>query len=60
MAIMIEKDIRYLPLVSHDTGVVVGMISIKDCVKIVIAEKEHTIKVLTNFALGSTGNFVVD
>ena len=60
MAIMIKKDIRHLPLVSDDTGVVVGMISIKDCVKIVIEEKEETIQVLTNFALGKTGNFVVD
>ena len=60
MTLMIQKDIRHLPLVSDATGILVGMISIKDCVKIVMEEQEETIQILTNFAMGKTGNFVVD
>lgn len=60
MTIMIKKDIRHLPLVSDADGTLVGMISIKDCVKLVIHQKEETIQILTNFAMGKSGNFVVD
>lgn len=60
MSIMIKRDIRHLPIVSDATGVLLGMISIKDCVKTVIDEKEETIHILSNFALGKTGTFVVD
>mmetsp|Transcript_6945 Transcript_6945/g.10544 ORF Transcript_6945/g.10544 Transcript_6945/m.10544 type:complete len:182 (+) Transcript_6945:138-683(+) len=56
MAKMLTKDIRHLPLVGND-GNVVGMISIKDLVKTVVQEKEDTIKVLTNFALGRGGHY---
>jgi len=53
---MISKDIRHLPMLGDD-GKVVGMLSIKDLVKGVIAEKEKTIKVLSDFALGKGGNY---
>jgi CBS domain-containing protein len=47
-------DIRHLPLVSEE-GKVMGMISIKDLVKTLVQEKEQTIKVLSDFALGKGG-----
>jgi len=53
---MVGKDIRHLPLLDDD-GKVVGMLSIKDLVKGVLAEKEKTIKVLSDFALGKGGHF---
>lgn len=56
---MLTKDIRHLPLVD-DKEKVVGMISIKDLVKTVVAEKEETIKVLSDFALGKGGHFGSD
>ena len=59
MAIMIKNDIRHLPIVSQ-TGDLVGMISIKDCIKIIVAEQEQMIDKLSKFAMGKTGNFVVD
>ena len=51
---MLNSDIRHLPLVSDD-GELKGMISIKDLVKTTIKEKEQTIKVLSDFALGKGG-----
>jgi len=56
MAKMLTKDIRHLPLLD-DTGKVIGMLSIKDLVKSVMAEKEKTIKILSDFALGKGGHF---
>lgn len=56
MTKMLNKDIRHLPVVGTDGGVV-GMISIKDLVKTVVQEKEHTIRVLSDFALGKGGNY---
>jgi CBS domain-containing protein len=53
---MLASDIRHLPLVSK-TGELKGMISIKDLVKTAIKEKETTIKVLSDFALGKGGHF---
>lgn len=50
------QDIRHLPLVD-DQGDVVGLISIKDLVKTAIQERENTIKVLSDFALGKGGHF---
>jgi signal-transduction protein with cAMP-binding, CBS, and nucleotidyltransferase domain len=61
MSLMLRKDFRHLPVVSRsEDKVVVGMISIKDCVKTVVDSKEETIHVLQNFALGKSGTFVVD
>jgi len=56
---MLSKDIRHLPL-TDDKEKVVGLISIKDLVKTVVAEKEETIKVLSDFALGKGGHFGSD
>lgn len=53
---MMAKGIRHLPIVDSQKHVK-GMISIKDLVKTVISEKEETIKVLSNFALGKGGHF---
>lgn len=53
---MMAKGIRHLPIVD-DKDTVVGMISIKDLVKTVVEEKEQTIKVLSDFALGKGGHF---
>lgn len=56
---MLSRDIRHLPLVDEKENVV-GMISIKDLVRTVVAEKEQTIKVLSDFALGRGGHFGSD
>lgn len=53
---MMSKGIRHLPIVD-DNDKVIGMISIKDLVKTVVADKEKTIKVLSDFALGRGGHF---
>ena len=59
MTIMMDRDIRHLPVVDSE-GVVVGLISIKDCVKMVLKHQEETIQVLKDFAMGKSGTFVVD
>ena len=56
---MLSGDIRHLPLID-DTDKCVGLISIKDLVKTVVQEKEQTIKVLSDFALGRGGHFGSD
>mmetsp|Transcript_13165 Transcript_13165/g.17230 ORF Transcript_13165/g.17230 Transcript_13165/m.17230 type:complete len:187 (-) Transcript_13165:126-686(-) len=53
---MMSKGIRHLPIVDADKAVI-GMISIKDLVATVVKEKEATIKVLSDFALGKGGHF---
>ena len=53
---MMSKGIRHLPIVD-DSDSIVGMVSIKDLVKTVVQEKEDTIKVLSDFALGKGGHF---
>eukprot|EP00536_Pseudo-nitzschia_multiseries_P004012 jgi/Psemu1/187088/e_gw1.64.72.1 len=55
---MLASDIRHLPLV--EDGELKGMVSIKDLVKTTIQEKEDTIKVLSDFALGKGGHFGSD
>jgi len=61
MELMLEKNIRHLPLVKEKGGLdVVGLISIMDCVDMVLDHQEETIHVLSNFALGKSGHFVVD
>ena len=59
METMMEHDIRHLPVLNEE-GSVVGMLSIKDCAKAVLAEKEQCIETLSNFAMGRGGTFVVD
>ena len=56
MAKMLSKDIRHLPLLDDD-GAVIGMLSVKDLVKTLVLEKDETIKVLSDFALGKGGHF---
>jgi len=48
---MLSKDTRHLPMVDAD-GKICGMLSIKDLVRSVLAEKEKTIQSLSDFALG--------
>jgi signal-transduction protein with cAMP-binding, CBS, and nucleotidyltransferase domain len=55
---MLASDIRHLPLVEN--GELLGMLSIKDLVKTTIKEKEETIKVLSDFALGKGGHYGSD
>lgn len=59
MTKMLSKDIRHLPLLDDD-GVVIGMLSVKDLVKTLVQEKDDTIKVLSDFALGKGGHFGSD
>lgn len=53
---MLTKDIRHLPLLDKDEKVI-GMLSVKDLVKEMVAEKEKTIKMLSDFALGKGAAF---
>lgn len=53
---MLSKGIRHLPLLDDD-GNVIGMLSVKDLVKTLVKEKDQTIKVLSDFALGKGGHF---
>jgi len=56
---MLSKDIRHLPLLDPE-GNCVGMLSVKDIVKELVAEKDKTINVLSDFALGKGGHFGSD
>jgi len=56
---MLSRDIRHLPILDESSKVV-GLISIKDLVKTVVKEKEETIKILSDFALGKGGHFGSD
>jgi len=51
MEIMNKKHIRHLPVLEVQN--LVGMITIRDAIKAVISEKEHTIKQLENYITGS-------
>jgi CBS domain-containing protein len=52
MKVMTEKHIRHLPII--DKGKVVGMITIGDIVKEIMAMQESTIKSLENFISGQS------
>ena len=56
---MLTRDIRHLPLL-NDENKCVGMLSIKDLIKEVVAERNRTIQDLSNFALGKGGHFIAD
>jgi len=51
MALMTEKRIRHLPVLVEDQ--VIGVVSIGDLVKAVIAEKDFLIKQLENYITGT-------
>ncbi|HEX6634372.1 MAG TPA: CBS domain-containing protein [Usitatibacter sp.] len=50
MALMVEKQIRHLPVV--DEGRVVGMVSIRDIVGDIIADQDFTIEQLEHYISG--------
>src|SRR5450756_840889 len=54
MILMTDLHIRHLPVV--DNGVLVGLISIGDLVKELIAERDGTIRGLENYILGTDYN----
>lgn len=56
---MMNHGVRHLPIVDSNKAVI-GMVSIKDLVKTVVKEKEKTIKVLSDFALGKGGHYGSD
>ncbi len=51
MALMTSKHVRHLPVLDHEK--LLGMISIGDVVKAIIAEHEFTIKQLENYITGT-------
>jgi len=56
---MHHSEIRHLPIV-EENRVVVGMLSIKDCVRALMEEKDNTLEMLSNLSIGKSGTFVVD
>jgi IMP dehydrogenase len=51
MALITDKHVRHLPVMEGDR--LIGIISIGDVVKAIIAEHESTIKLLENYITGS-------
>ena len=49
---MLSRSIRHLPLVEKESGKVVGLLSIKDIIKVLVEEKEKEIRELSKLALG--------
>ncbi len=54
MILMTEHHIRHLPVVNN--GILVGLISIGDLVKQLIAERDGTIRGLENYIMGTDYN----
>lgn len=50
MNVMMTKGFRHLPIMSGEK--LVGMVSIKDLIKEVVADREKTIRDLSEMALG--------
>ncbi len=51
MALMKQYNIRHLPVVENDK--LVGLVSMRDVVAVLMADRESTIKGLENYILGS-------
>ena len=51
MGLMKQYHIRHLPVIQGDK--MVGMVSMRDVVDVLISERESTIKGLENYILGS-------
>jgi len=51
MALMKQYNIRHLPVVENDK--LVGLVSMRDVVAVLMADRESTIKGLENYMLGS-------
>ena len=51
MGLMTQHHIRHLPVIEDDK--MVGMVSMRDVVDVLISERESTIKGLENYILGS-------
>ncbi|GAB4428806.1 MAG: CBS domain-containing protein [Anaerolineales bacterium] len=51
MGLMKQHHIRHLPIIENDK--LVGMVSMRDVVDVLISERESTIKGLENYILGS-------
>ena len=49
---MLSRSIRHLPLVDKANGKVVGLLSIKDIIKVLVEEKDAEIKQLSKLAIG--------
>mmetsp|Transcript_18406 Transcript_18406/g.25949 ORF Transcript_18406/g.25949 Transcript_18406/m.25949 type:complete len:216 (-) Transcript_18406:7-654(-) len=56
---MLTRGIRHLPILD-DSKKVIGMLSIKDCIKATLEERNRDINMLSNFACGRGGTMVVD
>ena len=54
---LMAANIRHLPLLDKNDGVI-GILSIKDLCKAVVAEKENAIQMLEDFASGKGGHFI--
>lgn len=52
IGLMLKYGIRHLPVV--EKGHLIGLISMRDVVEVVLANKEDTIKSLENYILGSS------
>ena len=51
MGLMMQYRIRHLPVIDQDK--LVGMVSMRDVVSVLLSERESTIKGLENYILGS-------
>ena len=56
---MLARDIRHL-LIRDEKGDIVGMLSIKDLVKVVVARHQAVVQKLTDFALGKGAFYGAD
>lgn len=58
MDLMMYHDVRHLPI-QDEKKKVIGMVSIKDLIKVVVEDKENTIQALSDLVLGKGGSKLV-